>query len=101
MLYRSGRWFRDRLRSRTGVVDFDVRNFYWADGPVVGLIARHAGNLLDQFDSGIVALAEDCVMAIEHIRMPPFECDFHDEELGAVGVGSGVGVGETARDDRK
>src|SRR5277367_152532 len=96
MLYCSRRWFGGGLRSRTGVVDFNVRNLYRPDRPVIGLIARHAGNLLHQFDGGIVALAEDGVMAIQHIGMSAFESHFHDEELRAVGVRSGVGVGETA-----
>src|ERR1700687_4695412 len=55
-------------------------------------VLRHASDILDQFDGGRIALAEDGIAAIE-ARVG----NLRDEELRTVGVGSGVGVGETTR----
>src|SRR5580658_4611430 len=53
-------------------------------------IRGHARDFLHQFDGSVIALSKDGVAAIEaRVR------NFGDEELRAVGVGSGVGVGET------
>src|SRR5208337_1677412 len=73
-----------------GCRDFDVRDL---DGMDRGFAVHgHARDFLDQFDRSIIALAEDGVFAIE-ARIG----NFGDEELRSVGVGSGVGVGETPR----
>ncbi len=60
------------------------------DGLVVG-VALDAGDGGDEQDGVGVALAEDGVLAVEL-----GDGRFGDEELGAVGVGAGVGHGEAA-----
>ena len=69
-------------------MDFDVRDLDRTERAFA--VGGHASDLLDQFDGGVIALAEDGVLAIE-----AGIGNFSDEELRAVGVGSGVGVGET------
>src|SRR5208337_2407710 len=72
-----------------GALDFDVVDFDRENRPLA--ISGGARNFLNQFDRGIVALAENGVLAIE-----TGVWDLSDEELRAVGVGSGVGIGETS-----
>src|SRR5208283_4873813 len=52
---------------------------------------RQTGDLLYQFDGGVIALAEDGVAAIE-----AGVGNFGDKKLTSVGVRPGVGVGETS-----
>src|SRR5208282_774788 len=81
---------RRRFGRGCRVLDFDVRDLHGIDGAVIARIAGHARDLLHQFDGGCVALAEDGIAAIEAgVR------NLSDEELRTVGIGSGVGVGET------
>src|SRR6267378_3585597 len=69
-------------------MDFDVRDL---DGTERALSVRsHASDFLDQFDGGVIALAEDGIAAVQ-----AGVGNFGDEELRAVSIGSGIGVGET------
>ena len=70
--------------------DGDVINLHRAIRPVVGITA-HAGNLFHQSDGGFVALAEDGVSAVQ-MRVG----NFCNKELRAVGVRTGVGVGQAS-----
>ena len=58
---------------------------------LVAAVARDAGNGLDDVDAGLVALAEEGVVLVEGV-----DGLLGDEELAAVGVGSGVGHGQLA-----
>src|ERR1019366_588175 len=80
---------RRRFRCGRGVTDFDVRDLDRTNRALT--VLGHAGDFLHQIDGGLVALAEDGIAAIE-----AGVGNLGDEELRAVGVGSGVGVGETA-----
>src|SRR4029077_4090167 len=83
------RWFGNcGLAGCTSTMDFDVRDLDGTERAFA--VSCHTSNFLDQFDGGIIALAEDGVLAIE-----AGIGNFSDEKLRAVGVGSGVGVGET------
>ena len=55
----------------------------------IGGVARDAGDGGSEADGGRVALAEDGIAAVE-VGLG----GFGDKELGAVGVGAGVGQGE-------
>src|SRR5271157_1434960 len=69
-------------------MDFDVRDLDRAER---GFAARsHVSNFLDQFDGGIIALAENVISAIE-----AGVGNFGDEELRAIGVRSDIGVSQT------
>src|ERR1700692_3167081 len=69
-------------------MDFDVRDLDGTERAFA--VRRHTSNFLDQFDGGIIALAEDGVLTLE-----AGGGNFSDEKLRAVGVGPGIGVGET------
>ena len=71
-------------------MDLDVRDLHRTQRALA--IGRHARNLLDQFDGRIIALPEDGVAAVQ-----AGVGNFGDEKLRAIGVGSGIRVGETAR----
>src|SRR5271154_7073787 len=90
----AGRWLgrgcRLRAGCRAGTMNFDVRDL---DGTEWTFTVRgHACDLFNQLDGGIITLAEDGVSAIQ-----AGVGNFGDKELRAVGVRSGVGVGETPR----
>src|SRR5208282_957878 len=70
-------------------MDFDVRDLDGVDRTFA--VRGHASDFLHQFDCRVIALAENGVPAIEAgVR------HFGDKELRAVGVGSGVSVGESS-----
>ena len=69
-------------------MDFNVLDFDRTERAFA--VRGHASDYLDQFHCGVITLAEDGVFAIEAVVG-----NFSDEELRAVGVGSGIGVGET------
>jgi hypothetical protein len=76
-------------RGCAGAMDFDVRDL---DGTKRAFaVGRHASDFLHQFDCRVIALAKNGIAAIE-----AGVGNFSDKELRAVGVRSGVGVGETA-----
>src|SRR5579863_6804681 len=86
-------WCR-RLSRRCGALvnNIYVHNLHWAEGTVV---AGVGGLVRDYFYEGyasVVALAEERVIPVQ-VRSG----DLGDEELRAVGVGAGIGVGESAR----
>ena len=54
-------------------------------------VARDAGDGLNNQNAGVVALAEECVVLVERVIGL-----LGNEELAAVGVGSGVGHGKAA-----
>ena len=61
-----------------------------AIGAVIG-VTTHARNLLHQGDAGLIALTEQGVSAVQAgIR------NLGNEELGAVGAGTGVGIGQAS-----
>ena len=80
-----------RPRGRAGLHDRDVSNLNRTKRAVVAWVASHAGNLLDQFDTCVIALAKDRVAAVQAIVG-----NFGNEELRAVRVGTGVGIGKAA-----
>src|SRR4030081_1691301 len=67
---------------------FTVRDFARTERAFA--VRGHASDFLDQFHCGVITLAEDGVFAIE-----AGVGNFSDEELRAIGVGSGIGVGDT------
>src|SRR5271167_3554922 len=81
------------LRELSGVLlraaDRDVINLYWLVGTIVR-VAAHPRDLLQQRHAGVIALAEDGVSAVQ-ARIG----NLGDEELRAVGVGTGIGIGQT------
>src|SRR5580700_5700301 len=82
-----------RLRRRGHALanDLDMNNLHWTKGFVIAGVGGHVGNLFYQSDAGLVALAEDGVIAVEvrhgHLR---------DKKLRSVSVWAGVGIGEAA-----
>ena len=74
-------------------MDFDVRDLDRMERPVIARIARHAGDRLDQLHRGRVALAENRVAAIQVRAVGNV---LSNEKLRAVGIRSGVGIGETS-----
>src|SRR5712671_1487950 len=76
---------------RAAAFNLDVSNFYRTKRPIVARVGGHVCNLFDQRHGYIVALPEERVFSIQMRR-----CNFSDEELRPVGIGSGVGIGETA-----
>ena len=77
-------------RGSAALGDDDVSDLDRAIWAVVG-IATHARNLLHQRDAGLVALTEESVSAVQ-----AGIGDFGDEKLGAVGAGTGVGIGQAS-----
>src|SRR5277367_3261793 len=75
-------------------MDFDVRDLDGMKRTVITRVARHTGDLFNQFNRGIVALAKDGIAAAQMLTMGNV---LGDEELRAIGVGTGVGVGQTPR----
>src|SRR5258708_20604314 len=53
-------------------------------------VRSHARDFLYQFNGGVITLAENGVTAVQ-----AGVGNFGDEKLRAVGVGSGIGIGET------
>ena len=84
------RWRDFSPSARPAPINFDVLNDNGGIGSVV-CTARLAGNFLDQLNAGSIALAKDGVLAVERRSG-----DFGDEELRAVGIRAGIGVGKAA-----
>jgi hypothetical protein len=48
-----------------------VSDFHWPERTVVLRIPGHARDLFHQFHAGFVTLAENGVVAIQYVRVPP------------------------------
>src|ERR1700687_1879620 len=87
----ASRWFGRGLGAGyAGAMDFDVRDLDRLDRTFA--VRGHASDFLNQLDRGIVALTENGIAAGQMFTVGNV---LSDEELGAVGVGARVGVGET------
>ncbi len=90
-------WARSGLRGGWrrwhGLAFADDGDFLEHDGSqwLIVAVALDAGDGFDDIDAWLVALAEEGVVLVER-----FDGLLGDEELAAVGVGTGVGHGQLA-----